>query len=198
MGTEKELTRKAFLKLSASAAVVTITGCPADDASGDGSTGGTTASEPTMTGPPEPTATATSPTTAPPPDGSTSTGIDDPTMDSTPESTTTTTGGDSFPPLTSSSSGTGSDTDTDTGTGADCSAGASATTITKNHGHTADIPPEMLVPATPVMDFDIQGDGDHAHTISLTGDEVDMLLAGMAVTVTSSDSGHTHDVTLLC
>jgi hypothetical protein len=177
-----------------------MAGCPGGDEGDDGSTSGATdgTEGPTMSGPPTPSTSSGSPTTNDPSE-TTSTGMDDPTMDSTPGESTTSTGGDEFPPLTSSSSGTGTGSGSGTAeTAADCSAGASDTAVSGNHGHAASIDAGMLIPATPINNLDIQGDADHPHTISLTGTDVDNLLAGMAVTVTSSFDGHSHSVTLSC
>lgn len=61
------------------------------------------------------------------------------------------------------------------------------------------IPEGMLQPGTALDNVDIQGGSGHPHLIDLSGNDVDMLLAGGSVTVTSSfDAGHMHQVTVAC
>lgn len=56
----------------------------------------------------------------------------------------------------------------------------------------------MLQPGTALEGLSIFGSG-HPHSLDLTGEQVDALLAGEVVTATSSfDSGHEHQVTLEC
>ncbi|WP_280152678.1 hypothetical protein [Piscinibacter sp. XHJ-5] len=49
------------------------------------------------------------------------------------------------------------------------------------------------------MTYNIQGVSDHNHTITLTPAQLASLkTAGATVTVTSSNAGHTHDVSVSC
>lgn len=80
----------------------------------------------------------------------------------------------------------------------DCPDGAADTLITANHGHALLIAPGTLLPSTPLTLIGIQGDSVHNHTIDLSADDVDTLLGGGSVTVTSSFFGHDHDVTVEC
>ncbi len=62
-----------------------------------------------------------------------------------------------------------------------------------------DIPAGMLQAGTPINNIDITGTSDHPHFINLSADDVDALLAGESVTVTSTmGAGHTHTVTVSC
>ena len=79
-----------------------------------------------------------------------------------------------------------------------CDAGANATTISANHGHS------VMIPVADIEggaggDYDITGSSSHAHSITLSADDMASLADGMTVTVTSTDGGgHTHMVTLSC
>lgn len=71
-------------------------------------------------------------------------------------------------------------------------------TVDDNHGHT------VVIPAADVADpmdrtYNIQGTSRHPHTITVTAANFETLAAGGTVTVSSSrDSGHSHEVTLVC
>ncbi len=98
--------------------------------------------------------------------------------------------------------GGGGDTGTggDAGTGGDGGGGCASTTanIGTNHGH------ELMVPAADVaagaeMTYDIMGTSTHAHSVTLTADDMMTLQGGGTVTVTSSSGAmHTHEVTVMC
>ena len=191
--TDLRLTRKEFLHLSMGAAALTITGCPSDDTGGDGSTTDPTTGSPTTS----PSGSGTSPTTKP-------STTDDPSTGDATSTGPDTTGSTGMPDTTgepetgSTGSGSGSGSGS-SGSAADCSGGATDTVITGNHGHAVVIAAGMLVAGTPLNDIDITGAGAHSHTIDLSADDVDALLAGESVTVTSSmDSMHTHMVTVSC
>ncbi len=96
-------------------------------------------------------------------------------------------------------------TETDAGTGGGSAAtggGGGASTcasngITGNHGHS------LMVPAADFggpgdKTYDITGTSAHSHTITLTAAQRTTILAGTSLTVTSTSSGHTHDVTVTC
>jgi hypothetical protein len=75
--------------------------------------------------------------------------------------------------------------------------GAHDTNITLNHGHS------LMVPAadfSAVGDkvYDIMGGSLHSHSITLTAAQRATILGGGSVTVTSTLTGHTHDVTVAC
>lgn len=82
----------------------------------------------------------------------------------------------------------------------DCSgSGGTASNISNNHGHV------LMVPSTdfadPITDhtYSIQGSATHDHTIALTGAQLQQILGGTPVTVTSTTTNmHTHDVTVIC
>jgi len=82
----------------------------------------------------------------------------------------------------------------------DCSvAGGTASNITNNHGHALDVPTADFM--DPIADhlYSIQGSAAHDHTISLTGAQLQQVLAGSSVTVTSTTTDlHMHDVTVAC
>jgi hypothetical protein len=81
--------------------------------------------------------------------------------------------------------------------GGDCSGGATAN-IATNHGHDMAVAAGDITAAA-AMDYDITGTADHSHTVSLTAADMDTLAAGESVSVTSSsDAGHTHQVTITC
>jgi hypothetical protein len=80
----------------------------------------------------------------------------------------------------------------------DASCGSSDAAITGNHGHVLAIPAADLDSAVDVS-YSIQGSASHAHTITLTAAQLQMLKAGQAVTVTSSTTlSHNHSVTASC
>ncbi|MFO0595247.1 MAG: hypothetical protein U0228_08080 [Myxococcaceae bacterium] len=84
------------------------------------------------------------------------------------------------------------------GVTANCSTnGATASAITFNHGHTLMVPAADFV-ATGDKIYDITGSALHAHSITLTAAQRATILAGGMVTVTSTLTGHTHDVTVVC
>jgi len=182
----KQLTRTEFLKLSAGfigiGAVPFTLGCPSDDTTDDGadSENGSTSNNPTTTGVSS-ESTADTPGTTVDPD-STSTG-------EPPGGTDSTSTGE--PPGTESTSG-----DSTTGEPAGCTTDPDIV-IGMNHGH------EMVVSLAEVMagvqiDYDIQGTSMHPHTVTLTAEHFMMLQQGMEVMVVSSNSGHTHTVTVSC
>jgi hypothetical protein len=178
------------------AAALTVTGCPSDDTGSDGTTGSDT--DPTTNPSTTMSGSGTSPSTT---DSSTT---QDPETDS---STGTAGSSETGEPETGSSSGSGGMTDTDTdatGSGSSSSGGAAVCTDTSivnvpNHGHEVSFDASMLTPGTPLNNIDIQGASGHPHAISLSADDVDTLLRGGSVTVTSTEgAGHTHDVTVSC
>ncbi len=80
-----------------------------------------------------------------------------------------------------------------------CEGGAVATAFTGHAGHALTIDAGDLEPGTPLGGLNIQGGSGHPHTIDLSAADVDALLAGESVTVTSTfDANHTHDVTIEC
>lgn len=82
-------------------------------------------------------------------------------------------------------------------TGAACSTGADAE-IGTNHGHSLFVPIADIEAGMDVT-YDITGTSGHMHDVSLTADQLAMLLAGMTVVVTSTEGGaHTHEVTISC
>jgi|APLak6261679142_1056127.scaffolds.fasta_scaffold00026_83 hypothetical protein len=101
-----------------------------------------------------------------------------------------------------SSTGGGGGSSTGGGGGSSTGGGGGASTcanngITGNHGHS------LMVPAADFggsgdKTYDITGTSAHSHTITLTAAQRTTILAGTSLTVTSTSSGHTHDVTVTC
>jgi hypothetical protein len=89
----------------------------------------------------------------------------------------------------------GGDDDDDTATN---NGGACTTEIASNHGHA------LTISATDKMtgaakEYDIKGSADHSHMVSLSADDFADLASGTIVIVTSStNEGHSHDVTITC
>ena len=73
------------------------------------------------------------------------------------------------------------------------------TVISDNHGHVfASIPAEDLDSTTDKV-YDIQGQSNHPHTITLTPTQLAQVKAGSTVTVVSSENAsHNHRVTFTC
>jgi hypothetical protein len=87
--------------------------------------------------------------------------------------------------------GGGDDDDTSGG-------GTCKTAIAANHGHALTISAADKM-AGVAKDYDIKGSADHSHTVSLAADDFADLSGGTVVIVTSStDAGHSHDVTITC
>ncbi len=102
----------------------------------------------------------------------------------------------------SAATGGGGGSSTGGGGGSSTGGGGGASTcanngITGNHGHS------LMVPAADFggpgdKTYDITGTSAHSHTITLTAAQRTTILAGTSLTVTSTSSGHTHDVTVTC
>lgn len=174
------LTRKTFLRMSFGVVAVGVVGCDSDsgdgtDSAASGTTGGT---DPSTTGDP--------PTTG----SSSATG--DPSTTGTPTTDQTTGSSDSGSDSGSSDSGS-----TTEGAVPNCGRNG-ATTQFDIHDHDLEISADMLQPGTALEGLAILGAG-HPHSLDLTGEQVDALLAGESVTATSSfGSGHEHQVTVEC
>jgi hypothetical protein len=70
--------------------------------------------------------------------------------------------------------------------------------VATNHGHTMSVSSAELM-AGADRTYDIQGSSAHHHTVALTAAHFADLEAGKVVVVTSStDAGHSHDVTVTC
>ena len=94
--------------------------------------------------------------------------------------------------------GGGDDDDDDNGNGGAGSCGATGNAIAGNHGHALSIPAADLT-ATTNRTYDITGTANHAHSVTFTPAQLQMLDAGQTVTVTSStNSSHDHVVTATC
>lgn len=65
--------------------------------------------------------------------------------------------------------------------------------IAANHGHVLEVSAADL-DATVDKTYSIQGSSSHPHTVTLTVALLRQIKSGVAVTVVSSDSGHSHDV----
>lgn len=97
----------------------------------------------------------------------------------------------------SSGSGSGS-TGASTGAGAHTmGCGAAGPEIVGNHGH------ELIIPAADLdsptdKTYSIKGTSVHDHMVTLTVAQLGMLKAKTPVTVTSTETIHTHSVTVTC
>lgn len=69
--------------------------------------------------------------------------------------------------------------------------------IAANHGHSIEVAVADIAAGTARV-YDITGEATHSHTVALTAADFAMLAANQPVTVTSSASGHTHQVTIYC
>lgn len=189
---KRDVTRKQFLHLSlgATAAAILLPACGGDDgddtgANTDATTGGT---NPTTEG----SSSASDPTVDPSTSG-------DPTVDPS-------TSGD--PTVDPSTSGTGTEstgavdtTDGESGTtgAAGCSADPTAE-IGNNHNpgpHTLTVT-LAEVEAGVEIQYDIQGQSGHPHTLVITAGDFATLQATGSVIVESSFDGHSHSVTVTC
>jgi hypothetical protein len=83
----------------------------------------------------------------------------------------------------------------DSGTGTKAEDGDKSGQISSNHGHQA-VVKKAQIDAGGAVTLDIQGEGSHNHTVSLTADDmVELKKAGGMVTKdSSSSSGHRHSV----
>jgi len=80
--------------------------------------------------------------------------------------------------------------------GAACESGAEATDIAGNHGHTFMTIPQADINAGIAKQYHLVG--PHMHDIDVTADHFTMLASGNSVTITNSDAGHKHMVTISC
>ncbi len=89
----------------------------------------------------------------------------------------------------------------DDGGPADAPAGGSCTTPTatigSNHGHTLTVT-KAEVTAAAAKSYDIMGTATHTHSVMVSAANFATLATGGTVTITSSSSGHTHDVVVMC
>lgn len=73
-----------------------------------------------------------------------------------------------------------------------------AATITANHGHAISVAAADIAAGVDKT-YNIKGGSAHPHTVTITAAMFAMLQASQAITVrSSSDAGHTHDVTVSC
>lgn len=76
--------------------------------------------------------------------------------------------------------------------------GSSGSAIAGNHGHVLSIPAADL-DATTSMTYDMTGAAGHAHSVTFTPAQLQMLKAGQSVIVTSTTTlQHSHVVTATC
>lgn len=83
--------------------------------------------------------------------------------------------------------------------GRNCAANGTSATIGSNHGHT------IMVTASDVAGgadktYDITGSGDHSHSVTITAAQFATLQSNSngSIMVTSTLTGHTHSITVLC
>ena len=80
----------------------------------------------------------------------------------------------------------------------DTKGGACKSEIASNHGHALSISAADKM-AGVAKEYDIKGSADHSHTVSLAADDFADLSGGTVVILESStDSGHSHAVTITC
>lgn len=100
--------------------------------------------------------------------------------------------------LLQSCGGGGGDDDNNNPPPSGQSCGASGAAIAGNHGHTLSIPSADL-DATTNQTYDITGTANHAHSVTFTPAQLQLLKAGQSVMVTSTTvSAHEHVVTASC
>ncbi|MBV1861367.1 MAG: hypothetical protein KUG77_23310 [Nannocystaceae bacterium] len=209
------LSRKHFLHLCGAALALGVAGCDSDGDGGtdaEGSTGSTSSASTDPTNLTDPSQ-GTDPTDTTDPTSSTgaTSSTPDPTKGSTGGSTST--GSTSGEGSTGSSTGESSSSETTSGEESSSSSSSSSSTSGENlcgdgatdieidvhGGHGIMIAADQLQPGTALNDLDITGASGHAHAIDLSADDVDALLAGEEVTVSSTTgAGHIHQVTLGC
>jgi hypothetical protein len=84
--------------------------------------------------------------------------------------------------------------------GRNCATNGTTATISSNHGHT------IMVTASDIAGnadktYDIQGSGDHTHSVTVTAANFATLQSnsnGSVMVTSTSTGGHTHSVTVLC
>jgi hypothetical protein len=91
--------------------------------------------------------------------------------------------------------GGGSSSPTSPSTGTPAAGGDKTGSVSSNHGHTAVLTAAQLQAGGAVA-LNIRGTSAHPHTVNLTAAQVASIAGGTRVAQTSSsDDGHTHDVT---
>ncbi len=88
---------------------------------------------------------------------------------------------------------------TDAGTGIDSGGGGGACggIVDDNHGHSISVPRADVMAGTP-QTYDIRGSAGHSHTVSITATQFGILRDVGSLIVTSSNEGHSHQVTINC
>ena len=69
--------------------------------------------------------------------------------------------------------------------------------ISSNHGHILNVSDTDVANGTQ-KSYNIQGTGDHNHTVTLTADHFTTLQDGDSVTINSTGGAHTHSVKVSC
>ena len=92
-----------------------------------------------------------------------------------------------------------SDDDGDGGTDQqpDCINAGTKVAISGNHGHTLVVSKADVVAGTQKT-YDITGSSAHSHSVTVTADHFTQLAANNSVIITSTPSGHTHQITVTC
>ena len=83
--------------------------------------------------------------------------------------------------------------------GRNCQANGTRTTISVNHGHTITVSASDVAGGADKT-YDITGSGDHSHSVTITAANFATLQsnANGTIMVTSTNTGHTHSVTVQC
>ena len=70
-------------------------------------------------------------------------------------------------------------------------------TIGSNHGHVLTVTAAEVQAGADVT-YHIMGTASHDHTVTITAAMFQTLVSGMTVSATSSSTGHTHGITVVC
>jgi autotransporter translocation and assembly factor TamB len=81
--------------------------------------------------------------------------------------------------------------------GGDCSSDGTTATIANNHGHLLTVTAAHVSAGT-AKSYNIQGTGDHNHTVALTAAHFASLLDGEDVSLTVTGGGHSHTISIAC
>jgi hypothetical protein len=94
--------------------------------------------------------------------------------------------------------GCGSSGDDDDGGGGDCLANGTSASISDNHRHVLVVSKAEVMTAT-AHTYDITGQADHGHMVTISASAFAMLAANQSVmTVSTTGANHTHNITVSC
>lgn len=78
-----------------------------------------------------------------------------------------------------------------------CLDNGTSSSISANHGHEITVS-KADVEAGTAKTYDITGSGSHSHSVTVTATHFASLQDNSSVTIESTSSGHTHNVTISC